>query len=86
MNTHFLELRQRIIYCLFFILSIFFVLFYFSDIIYDIFAIPIKKQLPKNGNLIATQVTATFLVPLKLAINLSLILSMPYTILMHGIL
>lgn len=81
MNIHFFELRRRLVYCIFFIVSIFSVLFYYSDIIYDLFSIPIKIQMPQNSSIIATQVTSTFLVPFKLAMNLSLIISSPYFIL-----
>ncbi|HIH2762215.1 MAG TPA: twin-arginine translocase subunit TatC [Candidatus Azoamicus sp.] len=81
MNSHFIELRDRLIYCLLFFTNIFIVLFYYSDIVYDLFSIPIKHQLPKNSGLIATQITSTFLVPLKLSINTSLILCAPYIIL-----
>jgi len=80
MNIHFIELREKLVYCIFFIISIFAVLFYYSDIIYDLFSIPIKNQLPKDSNIIATQVTSTFLIPFKLSINTSLIISMPYII------
>lgn len=75
-----MELRQRIIYCIFFIISIFGVMFYYSDIIYDLFSIPIKNQLPENSKIISTQITSTFTAPLKLAMNLSIITSMPYII------
>ena len=80
MNLHFFELRQRLIYCIFFLFSIFSVFFFYSDIIYDLFSIPIKNQLPNDSSIIATQITSTFLVPFKLALNLSLILSIPYII------
>ncbi len=81
MNTHFYELRERIIYCIFFMINIFIVLFYYSDIVYDLFSIPIKTQMPKESDIIATQITSTFLIPFKLAVNLSLIISAPYIIL-----
>lgn len=78
MNIHFLELRKRIIYIIFFLLNIFVVFFYYSDVIYDLFSIPIKNQMPKGSSIIATSMTSTFLVPLKLSLNLSLIFSLPY--------
>lgn len=80
MNTHFLELRRRIIYVIFFLVNIFFVLFYYSDIIYDLFSVPIKTQLPQGSSIIATSITSTFLAPLKLSFNLSLIVVLPYII------
>ena len=81
MNIHILELRKRIIYCIFYIFINFFILFYYSDILYDIFSIPIKEQLPKGSSIVAINITSTFLIPLKLSINLTLILSFPYILL-----
>jgi len=78
MNIHMLEFRKRVIYCVFFILNIFLVLFYYSDIVYDLFSIPILNKLPDNSSMVATQVTSTFFIPLKLSFNLSIILSLPY--------
>ncbi len=78
MNIHFFELRRRLIYVVFFLLSVFFVLFYYSDIIYDLFSLPIKAQLPIGSNIIATSITSTFLVPLKLSFSLALIIILPY--------
>ncbi len=80
MNIHFFELRKRLIYCIIFFANIFSVLFYYSDIIYDLFAIPIRSYMPENSNIIATQVTSTFFVPFKLAMNLSLLISAPYVL------
>lgn len=81
MNIHILELRKRIIYCIFYIFVNFFILFYYSDIIYDIFSIPIKEQLHKGSSIIAINITSIFFVPLKLSINLTFILSYPYILL-----
>lgn len=81
MNTHFLELRERIIYCAFFYIITFIILFYFSDVLYDIFSIPIKKQIFNKNNLIAIKVTSTFIIPLKLSLYIALLLSFPYFIL-----
>lgn len=78
MNTHFIELKERIIYCCFFFITIFLILFYFSDIIYDIFAMPIKIQNIEKNNLIAIKITSTFIVPLKLTLYTTIIISMPY--------
>lgn len=80
MNIHFFELRKRIIYISFFLLSVFVVLFYYSDIVYDLFSLPIKAQMPIGSTIIATSITSTFLVPLKLSLNLALIIVLPYII------
>lgn len=80
MNTHFLELRKRIIYISFFFILLFVVFFYYSDIIYDLFSLPIKSQLPVGSSIIATNVTSTFVVPLKLSFNFTLLIVSPYII------
>ncbi len=80
MNIHFIELRERLIFSIIFLITIFAVLFYFSDILYDLFAIPIKSQLPAKSQLIAIKIISTFTVPLKLTFYTSLIISMPYFI------
>ena len=76
MHIHFLELRKRIIYCLFFFITIFIVLFYFADITYDLFSTPITKQI--NTSLIAIKITSTFIIPLKLSFYLATIICTPY--------
>lgn len=81
MNTHFIELKERIIYCVCFFITIFITLFYFSDIIYDLFSIPIKIQNIDKNNLIAIKITSTFIVPLKLTFYTAIIISLPYFIL-----
>lgn len=78
MNTHFLELRSRSIHCIIFFTTIFLILFYFSDVLYDLFSMPIKSQ--NNSALIAIRVTSTFMVPIKLAFYVSLLISSPYFI------
>lgn len=80
MNIHFSELRERIIHCMIFFTTIFIILFYFSDIIYDLFSMPIKLQTYNQNPLIAIKVTSTFMVPLKLSFYISLLLSTPYFI------
>lgn len=78
MNTHFIELKERTIYCSFFFITIFLVLFCFSDIIYDLFSMPIKIQNIEKNNLIAINITSTFIVPLKLTFYTTIIISLPY--------
>ena len=80
MNIHFIELRKRMLLSIFFFINIFLVLFYFSDIIYDLFSMPIRTQMPINSNIVAIKVTSTFLIPLKLSFNLTLICSIPFFI------
>lgn len=81
MNIHFIELRERLIFCIVFSTVIFSILFYFSDILYDLFSIPIKSQLPSKSHIVAIKIVSTFTVPLKLSFYTSLIVSLPYFIL-----
>ncbi|HFL8819412.1 MAG TPA: twin-arginine translocase subunit TatC [Candidatus Azoamicus sp. OHIO2] len=80
MNIHLLELRQRLIFCIYFFTLMFLILFYFSDILYDLFSLPIKTQTPNTNALIAIKVTSTFMIPLKLAFYIAFSLSTPYFI------
>ena len=78
MSEHFKELKKRIIKCLIFFSIIFFILFILSDTSYDIISIPLLKQLPQGGNIIATKMTTPFFVPLKLCFFLSILVSIPF--------
>ena len=44
------------------------------------FSNPILKQLPNKSSIIATKLTSTFFIPLKLSFYISLVLSIPYLI------
>ncbi len=81
MNIHTLEIKKRIFFCITFFIIIFSILIYFSQILYDMFSIPLKNQLPINGSLITTKITSTFTIPIKLAFFTSIIISFPYNIL-----
>lgn len=80
---HIIELRQRLLSCIVCIVCVFGVLIIFATDIYDILAIPVINSLGENRQLIATEITSPLLSPLKLALILSLYLSMP-VILYHG--
>ena len=83
MNVHFVELRKRIIRCILFIIAVFIILFSFSNTLYTWISAPLLNQLPPGSSLIATQVTAPFLVPMKLSFITSIVISVPY--LLHNI-
>lgn len=72
------ELRSRLLKCLGVTVIIFLLLFPFAQPIYHGLTVPLLNQLPQGMTLIATRITATFFVPVKLAGLLSLCCAMPY--------
>jgi sec-independent protein translocase protein TatC len=77
---HWLALRKSILHAGVGVLLIFVALIGFSQSLYTWFADPLLRFLPEGGSLIATQVTAPFLVPLKLAFFIALCLGFPYVL------
>ncbi|MXP67656.1 Sec-independent protein translocase subunit TatC [Pantoea sp. Aalb] len=75
--SHLIELRKRLLNCIITVLIIFLVLIYFSNDIYHFIALPLIKQLPIGGNMIATNVTSPFLTPIKLTVIVSIFISIP---------
>jgi sec-independent protein translocase protein TatC len=75
---HLIELRARLIRCCLVVLFLFLILFYIDDFLYTYIAGPFIERLPKSSALIATEVTTPFTVPMKLALVVSLLLSIPY--------
>ena len=77
---HLAELRDRLIWVVLVILVAFVVLFAFSEDIFTFAAAPLLAQMPEGTNMIATGVTSPFLVPMKLALLLSVLLTVPHTL------
>ena len=75
--AHLLELRARLLKALLAVVLVFLVLIPFANPIYTLLAQPLLHSLPTGGQLIATEITAPFLVPFKLAFFAALMLSMP---------
>ena len=75
---HLLELRTRIIRSLIIVFAIFLVLFFFSDLIWGFIAEPLLKNLPAQGEMIATEPASPFFAPLKLAIYMAIFLGIPF--------
>ena len=78
MTSHLIELRKRLLNCLYMLAAIFVVLFYFSNPLFELVATPLIKQLPHANQLIATAVTGTLVAPLKLSFFCALFLAMPF--------
>lgn len=75
--SYLLELRKRMLICLLIWLVVFLGLYAFSDRLYSLLTVPLLHHLNSNNTLIATSLTATFLAPLKLSLNLSILFCIP---------
>jgi len=77
---HLIELRDRLLRMVVAILIVFLCLFSFSEEIFSYFAKPLISLMPEGTSMIATGVTSPFLVPFKLVLMLSVLVSLPYTL------
>ncbi|CAH9019882.1 twin-arginine translocase subunit TatC [Candidatus Nitrosacidococcus sp. I8] len=75
--THLIELRTRLLRSIITILAITLILIPFSNKLYQLLARPLMAHLPENNSMIATEVTAPFLAPLKLTLAVAFALSIP---------
>lgn len=75
---HLIELRDRLLHMVLAILIVFIALFAFSEDIFTIAAQPLLGLMPEGTSMIATGVTSPFLVPFKLVLLLSVLLTIPY--------
>ena len=80
---HLVELRDRLLRMVLAVLIVFIALFAFSEDIFTLAAEPLLNLMPEGTSMIATGVTSPFLVPFKLVLMLSLLLTIPY--LLHQI-
>jgi sec-independent protein translocase protein TatC len=78
--THLVELRERVLRALLAVILIFVGLFHWSNQIYSLLARPLLRTLPKGGQLIATEVTAPFFVPMKVTLMAAFLLALPYVL------
>ncbi|WP_297386952.1 twin-arginine translocase subunit TatC [Acidiferrobacter sp.] len=75
---HLLELRTRIMRSAIAVLVLFVGLFPFRNTLYRLLARPLTAVLPRNGAMIATNLPATFIAPLKLALATAVAVAVPY--------
>lgn len=76
--AYLIELRRRLLYCVYSVVLLFAFLFYFSADLFHLLAKPLLQFLPAEQGLIATGVTAPLLTPLKLSLVVSIFLSVPF--------
>lgn len=77
-TEHLIELRRHLIHIFVSVLVIFIALAGFSREIYDVFSAPLVALLPANSTMIATDITSSFLAPIKLTLYVAILLAMPY--------
>ena len=77
---HLSELRNRLIKALIFCLVLLVFMFPFADDIYVLFSKPLIESLPESSDLIAIGVGSPFIVPIKLILSISILISIPYII------
>ena len=77
---HLIELRDRLLRIVMFVLVVFLGLFYFANDIYTFVSAPLQALLPENSTMIATEVASPFLTPFKLTLFVALFLAMPFVL------
>jgi len=78
---HLLELRTRLTRALLAMLFVFVALFPWSADLYAMLAQPLLERLPQGTQMIATDVTTPFFVPVKVAMMTAFLITLPYTLL-----
>ncbi len=78
--SHLVELRDRLIRALLAILVVFLCLFPWAKELYNLLAQPLLASLPQGGQMIATDVVGVFLVPMKVALMVAFLITLPYVL------
>jgi len=76
--AHLVELRARLLNIATVLLVVFLCLLPWAGDLYALLAKPLLAKLPKGGQMIATDVTTPFFVPLKVAMMSALLITLPY--------
>lgn len=76
--SHLLELRARLLNSVLALVLVFLCLFPWASDLYTLLAQPMLAKLPQGGQMIATDVTTPFFVPLKVAMMAAFLIALPY--------
>ncbi len=76
--AHLIELRTRLLHAVVALFVSFICLFPWASQMYAMLARPLLAKLPKGGQMIATDVTTPFFVPLKVALMAAFLIALPY--------
>jgi sec-independent protein translocase protein TatC len=78
--SHLVELRDRLLRALIAFGLVLLVLIPFASDLYDLLATPMMHALPEGAKMIATGVITPFLVPVKVAMMVAFVITLPYTL------
>jgi sec-independent protein translocase protein TatC len=78
--SHLIELRSRLLHSIVAVVIVLVCLVPWAKDIYALLAAPLLKALPKGSTMIATDVTGTFLVPLKVTLMAAFLIALPYVL------
>ncbi|HET7261955.1 MAG TPA: twin-arginine translocase subunit TatC [Casimicrobiaceae bacterium] len=78
--SHLIELRTRLMRSIVAVVIVLAILFPFAKDIYEFLARPLLRALPQGATMIATDVTGTFLVPLKVTLVAAFLIALPYVL------
>jgi sec-independent protein translocase protein TatC len=78
--SHLVELRDRLLRAIIAVVAVLLLLFPWAKEIYAILAKPLLAVLPAGATMIATDVTGTFLVPLKVTAMAAFVVALPYVL------
>jgi sec-independent protein translocase protein TatC len=78
--SHLVELRSRLVKSIVAVVVVLLCLFPFAKDIYALLAAPLLRVLPAGSSMIATDVTGTFLVPLKVTLMVAFVIALPYVL------
>lgn len=75
---HLIELRDRLLRAIIFVVLVFLPLSYYANDIYALLAGPLLKHMPANSSMIAIEVASPFFIPFKLALVVAIFISIPF--------
>src|SRR5450432_1692492 len=78
--SHLIELRTRLVRSIVAVVVVLLCLVPWAKNIYALLAAPLIRALPRGGTMIATDVTGTFLVPLKVTLMAAFLIALPYVL------
>ena len=76
--SHLIEMRDRLLRAVIAVVVLFVVLFPWAQDLYALLAKPMLESLPQGGQMIATEVTTPFFVPIKVTMMTAFLLAMPW--------
>jgi len=78
--SHLIELRSRLMKSIIAVFVVVVCLFPWAKDIYALLAAPLLHSMPQGGTMIATDVTGTFLVPLKVTLMAAFLIALPFVL------